>query len=72
MEHAVLTRELINHAMIHRKDMCMVQIGLSNAFDRVPHEQILNIINAIGLPVAMVELVTNICIDNRSKITLTG
>jgi hypothetical protein len=31
MEHAVITRELIAHAKLHKKDLHMVQIDLSNA-----------------------------------------
>jgi hypothetical protein len=40
-EHAVLTRELISHAKIHKKNLYMVQIDFSNAFESVPHDLIL-------------------------------
>jgi hypothetical protein len=41
MEHAVLTRELISHAEIHKKNLYMLQIDFSNAFGSVPHDLIL-------------------------------
>jgi hypothetical protein len=72
MEHAVLTREMISHATLPRKDMYMVQIDFSNAFGSVPHELILTNMCAMGLPFSTVELVRDIYTDNRSKVTLTG
>jgi hypothetical protein len=51
MKRAVLTREVIRHATIHRKDMYMGQIDFSNAFVSVPHELILSNVSALGLPV---------------------
>jgi hypothetical protein len=41
MEHAALTREMISHAALHKKDLYMVQIDFSNAFGSVPHDLIL-------------------------------
>jgi hypothetical protein len=70
MEHAVLTRELISHAQIHRKDLYMVQIDFSNAFGSVPHDLILSNMMAMGIPTT--ELVRNIYTDNSSKISLMG
>jgi hypothetical protein len=72
MEHAVLTREMISHAIVHRKDMYMVQIDFSNAFGSVPHEVILGNMCALGLQRTTVELARKIYTDNRSKITLIG
>jgi hypothetical protein len=40
MEHAVLTRELISHAQIHRKNLYMVQIDFSSVFGSVTHDLI--------------------------------
>jgi hypothetical protein len=63
MEHAVLTREMISHATLHRKDMYMVQIDFSNAFGSVPHEFILSNVYAMGFLTATVELVRSIYTD---------
>jgi hypothetical protein len=72
MEHAVLTREMISHATLHRKDLYMVQIDFSNAFGSIPHDLVLDNVYSLGLPTAAGELVRDIYPDNRSKIALTG
>jgi hypothetical protein len=72
MEHAVLTRELISHAQIHRKNLYMVQIDFSNAFGSVTHDLILSNMTAIGIPTTVTELVRNIYTTNTSKISLVG
>jgi hypothetical protein len=72
MEHAVLTREMISHATMHRKDMYMVQTDFSNAFGSDPHDLILSNMYSIGLQNATVELVRDICTANRSKICSDG
>jgi hypothetical protein len=54
MEHAVLTREMISHATLHRKDMYIVQLDFSNAFGSVPHELILTNMYAMSFPYAIV------------------
>jgi hypothetical protein len=72
MEHAVLTRELISHAKIHRKNLYMLQIDFSNAFGSVPHDLILSNMTSMGIPTTVTELVRNIYTDNSSKISLIG
>jgi hypothetical protein len=72
MEHTVITRELISHAQIHRKNLSMVQIDFSNAFGSVPHDLILTNMVAMGFPTVITDLVKNIYMDNSSKISLVG
>jgi hypothetical protein len=72
MEHAVLTREMISHAKIHKKNLYMLQIDFSNAFGSVPHDLILSNLTAMGIQTTVTELVRNIYTDNSSKISLIG
>jgi hypothetical protein len=55
MEHAVLTREMISHAQIHRKNLYLVQIDFSNAFGSVPHDLILTNMAAMGFPMVITD-----------------
>jgi hypothetical protein len=68
MEHAMLTSELISHAQIHRKNLYLVQIDVSNAFGSIPHDLILSNMAAMGIPTTVTESVRNIYTDNSSKI----
>jgi hypothetical protein len=72
MEHAVLTREMISHAQLHRKNFYMVQIDFSNAFGSVPHDFILSNMMEMGFPTVVTDIVKNIYTDNSSKISLVG
>jgi hypothetical protein len=72
MEQALLTREMIGHAQLHRKKLYLVQIDFSNAFGSVPHELILMNMPAMGFPTVITDLVKNIYTDNSSKISLVG
>jgi hypothetical protein len=72
MEHAVLTREMISHATLHKKDLYMAQIDFSNAFGSILHDLILGNMASLGLPQVTINLVQNIYTNNRWKMTLTG
>jgi hypothetical protein len=72
IEHAVITREMISHAQIHRKNLYMVQIDFSNDFGSVPRDLILTNMMAIGFPAVVTDIVKNMYTDNGSKISLVG
>jgi hypothetical protein len=72
MEHAALTREMISHAQIRKKNLYMVQIDFLNAFGSVPHDFILTNTAAMGLPTVVTDLVKDIYTDHSSKISLVG
>jgi hypothetical protein len=54
MEYAVLIRELISHAQIHRKNLYVVQIDFSNASGSVPHDLVLSNMAAMGIPTTVI------------------
>jgi hypothetical protein len=60
MEHAVMARELMAHAIRSKRDLHMIQIDFTNAFGSVPHGLIQHNMLAMGLPDAQVETVMNV------------
>jgi hypothetical protein len=60
MEHAVLTRELLAHAITQKRDLHMIQIDFSNAFGSVPHGLIAFNMRCMGLPDILIDTVMNI------------
>jgi hypothetical protein len=60
MEHAVMTRELMAHAIHNKRDLHMIQIDLTNAFGSVPHGLIEHNMRCMGLPVVQVETLMKI------------
>jgi hypothetical protein len=72
MEHAVPTREMISHGQIHRKNLYMVQIDFSDAFDSVPDNPSISNMVAMGIPPTATSPVGDICTNNSSKISLIG
>jgi hypothetical protein len=72
MEHAILIRDMIIHATMHRKDLYMVHFDFSNASESVPSDLILGNMTAMGIPTTVVQWAKNIDTDKKSKITLTG
>jgi hypothetical protein len=61
MEHAVMTRELMAHAIANGREMHMIQIDFTNALGSVPHGLIQNNMRMTGLLEAQIETVMNIC-----------
>jgi hypothetical protein len=60
MEHAVMTRELLAHAITQKRDLHMIQIDFSNAFGSVPHGLIAFNMRCLGLPDILIDTVMNI------------
>jgi hypothetical protein len=60
MEHAVMTRELMAHAIAEKRELHMIQIDFTNAFGSVPHGLIQNNMRMMGLPEEQIETVMNI------------
>jgi hypothetical protein len=60
MEHAVMTRELMAHAIAQKRDLHMVQIDFTNAFGSVPHGLIAFNMRCMGLPDILIDTVMNI------------
>jgi hypothetical protein len=60
MEHAVMTRELMEHAIHRKRDLHMIQIDFTNAFGSVPHGLIAHNMRCMGLPDIQVDTVMNI------------
>jgi hypothetical protein len=60
MEHAVMTRELMAHAITQKRDLHMIQIDFTNAFGSVPHGLIAFNMRCMGLPDILIDTVMNI------------
>jgi hypothetical protein len=60
MEHAVMTREIIAHAVERHHDLHMIQIDFTNAFGSVPHGLIAFNMRSMGLPDILTDTVMNI------------
>jgi hypothetical protein len=60
MEHAVMTRELMAHAINQKRDLHMIQIDFTNAFGSVPHGLTAFNMSSMGLPDILIDTVMNI------------
>jgi hypothetical protein len=60
MEHAIMTRELMAHAIHNQRDLHMIQIDYTNAFGSVPHGSIAYDMRCIGLLDVQAETVMKI------------
>jgi hypothetical protein len=73
MEHAVMTRELMAHAILHKRDLHMIPIDFTNAFGSVPHGLISHNMRYMGLPDIQIDTIMNIYEGATTVITvLTG
>jgi hypothetical protein len=70
MEHAVMTRELIAHAIYHKRDLHMIQIDFTNAFGSVPHGLIEYNVRCMGLPEMQIQTVMKIYEGAKTKISV--
>jgi hypothetical protein len=70
VEHAVMTRELIAHAIHHKRDLHMVQIDFRNAFGSVPHGLIEFNMRCMGLPETQIQTVMTIYEGATTKISV--
>jgi hypothetical protein len=60
MEHAVMTRELMTHAIEGKRDLYMIQIDFTNAFGSVPHGLIKYNRECMGLPDTQIQTIMKI------------
>jgi hypothetical protein len=60
MEHAVMARELMAHAITQKRDLHMIQIDFTNAFGSVPHGSIAYNMRCMGLPDILIDTVMNV------------
>jgi hypothetical protein len=70
MEHAIMTRELMSHAITNKKCLHMIQIDFTNAFGSVPHGLIAKNTECMGLREAQIETVMKICEGASTVITV--
>jgi hypothetical protein len=69
MEHAVMTRELMAHAIHNKRDLHMIQIDFTNAFGSVPHDLISHNMRCMGSDI-QVDTITNIYEGASTVITV--
>jgi hypothetical protein len=70
MEHAVMTRELMAHAIHNQRDLHMIQIDFTNAFGSVPHGLIAYSMRCMGLLDIQIDTVMKICEGATTVITV--
>jgi hypothetical protein len=70
MEHAVMTREMMAHAIHNKRDLHMIQIDFTNAFGSVPHGLIAYNMRCIGLPDIQIDTVMKIYEGATTVITV--
>jgi hypothetical protein len=60
MEHAVMTRDLMAHAILHKRDLHVTQIDFTNAFGSVAHGLISHNMRCMCLPDIQIDTIMNI------------
>jgi hypothetical protein len=70
IEHAVMTQELMAHAIHNKQDLHMIQIDFSNAFGSIPHGLIAHNMESLGLPSDQIAIVMNISKGETPRISV--